>query len=184
MYVYPNEFGQTLTQAVIEHKPNKILEFGAGTGYTALQLANGCLQNGFGKVHTHDIWHTGNTFQFKTFSQDVFLRNIKLFPDLEKLIDYKILDYKLWLYSNKETITDFDMIYFDINNDGDKILEIFNILNIPENKNKVLLFEGGHPDRNPTKYRNVTPIHADIVKETTQFKLIFNAAPGIIKILL
>lgn len=174
-------YGKVLTETVIKHKPKRILEFGSGTGYTTLNLALGCFINGIGNVVTHDIFETADVGHFKIHPRNNFLNHIKLFPELHPFIQSYILDYNDWLSSKS---TDFDMIYFDVNNDGDKILEIYQKLKVDENKGKILLFEGGHPLRNNQKYQNVRPIFNELVKSTTKYELIYDSAPGIIQIIL
>lgn len=173
-------YGKTLTDVVIRHKPNRILEFGTGTGYTALNLALGCYVNNFGSVITHDVFETQSVGIFKVHEQNTFKSNVSMFPELSGIIQSNILDYMVWLKSEK--CNEFDLIYFDVNNDGDKILDIFNALNIPSNKGKILLFEGGHVNRPDGKYKNVRPIHDNLVKSVTGYTLLYNQSPGIIQI--
>lgn len=180
-YYAEYNYGKTLTEIVCKYKPNRIYEFGTGTGFTALYLALGCYINKYGTVITHDIFDTSSTGQFTTFQQNTFLDNIQKFTELSPLIQSNILDYNEWLDSND---TNFDLIYFDINNNGDKILDIYKKLNITENSGKILLCEGGHPNRGTKKYQNVTPIHDIKVYDTTNYELIYNNSPGIIKIIL
>jgi len=174
-------YGKCLAESIIEHKPNQILEFGSGIGYSTLNLALGCLVNNFGSIYTRDIWETQSVGHFHIHHKSNFIDNINKFSNLSKIISYDVADYNVWLNSGD---TNFDLIYFDVNNDGDKILEIYHKLNIEENKGKVLLFEGGHHERNNKKYQNVRPIFDSVVQETTKYKLIYNNAPGIIKIVL
>ena len=179
---YGNDlYGKTLTDVVIKNTPKRILEFGSGTGYTTLSLALGCLVNNHGSIDTYDVFETQSVGHFNVHPQHNFLRHINLFPELSTFIHSHILDYNVWLDSNN---TEFDMIYFDVNNDGDKILEIYHKLNIEENKGKILLFEGGHHDRANGKYQNVRPIFDDLVRSTTKYELIYNSTPGIIQIIL
>ena len=50
--------------------------------------------------------------------------------ELQNIIEYEKLDYRKWL-DNPDT--DWDMIYLDLNNDGEKIEKIYDVL-----KDKVL----------------------------------------------
>lgn len=176
-----SDYGKTLTEAIIHYKPTRILEFGSGVGFTTLHLALGCYVNGFGNVYTHDIFETQSTGIFRQFSQREFLNNIKKIPELANHIQSNILDYNVWLESSD---FNFDFIYIDVNNDGDKILKIYEKLHVLENKGKILLFEGGHPERGSRKYKNVTQIHNPRVQEITKHELIYHKEPGIIKIIL
>lgn len=174
-------YGKCLAETIVEYKPKQILEFGSGIGYSTLNLALGCYINNMGSIFTRDIWETQSVGHFHVHHKVNFISNIKKFPDLESFIDYETADYNVWLNSGD---TNFDLIYFDINNDGDKILEIYHKLNVKENKGKILLFEGGHLQRNDRKYQNIRPIFDSLVQETTNSTLIYNKAPGIIKIVL
>ena len=178
-YGYDNGLGMTLTNAVIQHKPSRIYEFGSGTGYTTLHLALGCYVNRLGSVITHDVFETESVGIFRPHPMKQYNQNIQSIPHLSALIQSNIANYNDWLLTGD---TNFDLIYFDINNDGDKIIDIFTKLNIPANKGKILLFEGGHPNRSDVKYKNVTPIHHDTVKQLTNFTLIHDNVPGVIKI--
>jgi SAM-dependent methyltransferase len=180
-YGYGYGYGITLTNLVMKYRPNRIYEFGSGTGYTTLHLALGCHFNKFGSVTTHDVFQTKSVGIFKPHPIEKFKKHIQAVPQLSSLIHSNICDYNDWLLTNDNN---FDFIYFDVNNDGDKIIDIFNKLKTDSNKGKVLVFEGGHPNRNNSKYSDVTPIYDSKVKELTNYSLEYNSPPGIIKIIL
>ena len=65
--------------------------------------------------------------------------------ELQNIIEYEKLDYRKWL-DNPDT--DWDMIYLDLNNDGEKIERIYNVLKDKVlDEGKVIFFEGGTDGR-------------------------------------
>jgi len=128
---YSMEYGMSLYNYVIKHKPKVIVEFGCSWGFTTIYMAKALQENGGGKIWTCDNLPS-RIPKAKT--------NFKIYG-VSDLIDIHLIDYNEWFKKPYE----FDLCYIDIHNDGSKLQNIF------ENKffesqikeGKKVLFEGG-----------------------------------------
>ena len=132
---YPMEYGYTLYDYVLKHKPKVIVEFGCSWGFTTIFMAKAIQENGTGTIWTCDndmsrISQVGNNF--KNYG-------------VEDVIDVNLMGYSDWLKNPYE----FDLCYIDIHNDGNKLQGIFEneFFKSQIESGKKILFEGGSKRR-------------------------------------
>ena len=131
-----------LYDIVKDFKPKKIIEVGTGVGETTITMALALKENGIGKIHSYDIWsdwNDGNT---------LFEECLESFKEWEvdDLIELKNFDFYEWI---KLPVSErkFDIFYFDLNNNGDKLLDLYRSVKEDINDGSIVLFEGGSVER-------------------------------------
>lgn len=177
MYVNPdiqssykyNNLGKTLYDFVRYEKPEKVVDFGVLDGYSTICLAQGCRDNGYGKVKVYDLFED---YEFNHSQFDRLIKNIKEFGLIE-WVDVEKKNFFDWVKNPEE----FDLVHIDISNTGD----IVDIIGTLQGKG-VVLFEGGSEQRDRTgwmmKY-NKKPINQSKAK----FQVINPLFPSISKLL-
>ena len=125
-----------LNSIVTDFKPKKIIEFGPGRGQTTISMALALKKLGIGKIESYDLW----VDEYWGDMQDC-LDSFKQW-DVSDLIDLKKVDFYEWI---KLPIEDrkFDILYFDIDNNGDKLLDLYNAVKHNVDDGSIVLFEGG-----------------------------------------
>ena len=156
----------SLYALVLQFKPKNIIEYGTEYGGTAMVMALALRQlyeddNHKGKIYTYDTFEVqskgeiGSTPQIELAKQNLSNPLIKDFIELNK--------GDFWKFC-KQKDKDFDLLYFDIDNDGDKILEMYQGCKDNIERGSIVLFEGGSTvrdnvpwmiDLNKTKINNV-----------------------------
>ena len=135
----------SLYALILQFKPKKIIEYGTEYGGTAMVMALALKQlqdeeNHKGKVYTYDTFEIqskgeiGSVPNLETAKQNL---SQAFFKDL---IEVDRGDF--WEFC-KQKDKDFDLLYFDIDNDGDKVLEMYNGCKDDIKKGSIVLFEGG-----------------------------------------
>ena len=132
------EWLPTLYNLVKQIKPSNIVEFGPGRGQTTITIALALKELGDGHIYSHDIWNSEYWGEMsKTI--DEFKR-----WGVNDLITLKKLNFYDWVkLSDKK----FDMLYFDIDNNGDKLLDLYYGVKENIDNGAVVLFEGGSQER-------------------------------------
>ena len=135
----------SLYALILQFKPKNIIEYGTEYGGTAMVMALALKQlqdeeNHQGKIYTYDTFEVqskgeiGSVPQLETAKQNL---SQAFFKDL---IEVDRGDF--WEFC-KQKDKDFDLLYFDIDNDGDKVLEMYNGCKDDIKKGSIILFEGG-----------------------------------------
>jgi len=135
----------SLYALILQFKPKTIIEYGTEYGGTAFIMALALRQlhdeeNHQGKIYTYDTFEVqskgeiGSVPQLKLAKQNLSNPIIKDFVEVNRGDFWEFCDRK-----NKE----FDLLYFDIDNDGDKVLEMYNGCKDNIEKGSIILFEGG-----------------------------------------
>mgnify|MGYP003656604721 FL=1 len=135
----------SLYALIIQFKPKNIIEYGTEYGGTAMVMALALKQlqdeeNHKGKIYTYDTFEVqskgeiGSVPQLELAKQNLSNPLIKDFIEVDRGDFWEFCDRK-----NKE----FDLLYFDIDNDGDKVLEMYNGCKDDIKKGSIVLFEGG-----------------------------------------
>tara|TARA_R100001377_G_scaffold16191_2_gene8229 strand:- start:524 stop:1081 length:558 start_codon:yes stop_codon:yes gene_type:complete len=127
-----------LYDMVIELKPKKIIEFGPGSGYTTICMAKALQENNTGgHINSYDIWddvywgkQSATQAQYGAWSVD-------------DCITLEDLDFFDWI----KNPADFDFMYFDINNTGEKLTTLYNAVKNQVDNGSVIFFEGGSKER-------------------------------------
>ena len=125
-----------LYDIVKNFKPKKIIEFGPGRGQTTITMALALKENGNGKIYSYDIWddeYWGDIEKCKNSFKDW---------EVENLIKLENFDFYDWIKLPAEERR-FDVLYFDINNNGDKLLDLYENVKDNIDNGSIILFEGG-----------------------------------------
>jgi len=142
-------------------KPKKIIEFGPGRGFTTVTMAMALKESGSDAIiDSYDIW-----------DEDYWGDKdncIKFFDEwgVKQLINLEHLNFYDWILSPVED-RDFDVLYFDIDNDGDKLLDLYKNVKHNIDNGSVVLFEGGSLVRDsygksPGKVKKMTDVKTEI----------------------
>jgi predicted O-methyltransferase YrrM len=183
-----------LYSIVSTFKPKTIIEFGTEHGGTAITIGLALkelyeTENHIGKVFTYD------TFDFQSKGEigsnpnyQFALENINGYnPSVKDFIEVNQGDF---FEFNKDPNKQYDLLYFDIDNDGDKLLEMYenNISNIEQGS--IVIFEGGSEvrdnvpwmiEKNKTKMNSVNvPYKLLTPNQKYSCSIIFN--PNLYKI--
>lgn len=141
----------TLYNIVLNFKPKTIIEFGTEYGGTAIVMALAL------KELKENEGHIGKIFTFDTFDQQskgeigsnpnfqYAKQNIENYnPSVKEFIEVDRGDF---FEFNDKPDKQYDLLYFDIDNDGSKLLEMYekNISNIEQGA--IVMFEGGSKTR-------------------------------------
>lgn len=165
-----NDLGRTLYNKVIELKPYRIIDFGVLNGYSTICLAQGCKDNGFGRVKVYDIF---DDYEYNHAKLATLIKNLKEY-DLLEWVDIEEKNFFDWV-KNPEP---FDLLHLDISNTGDILdLVYFHLNGIGE-----ILFEGGSKQRDNVgwmKVHNKKPINKSVAK----FEVINSNFPSISRII-
>ena len=138
---YPLEYGKFLYNEVIKHSPMICYEFGSSWGFTTCAIAKALKDQGKGKLYSYD--HEVQRVQKAN--------NILKQLNLNDVCEVEFKD----IFSITSFGLDFDFLYIDIHNNGQKIQEVLNKIKY---KNKLIYFEGGSNERNKVCLeRNVLP---------------------------
>jgi predicted O-methyltransferase YrrM len=119
-------------------KPKKIVEIGPGKGFTTITMALAVKENQMNcNINSYDIWNDSYWGNFESTMN--FYKEWKV----NNYINLYEKDFYDWLKINEE----FDFLYLDIDNDGDKLLTLYNKVYPQIEKGSVVFFEGGAPVR-------------------------------------
>lgn len=165
----------SLYALILQFKPKKIVEYGTEYGGTAMVMALALKQlqdeeNHKGKVYTYDTFEVqskgeiGSVPNLETAKQNL---SQAFFKDL---IEVDRGDF--WEFC-KQKDKNFDLLYFDIDNDGDKVLEMYNGCKDDIKKGSIVLFEGGSTVRDNVPWMidlNKTKIND--IKDKVNYKVL------------
>jgi predicted O-methyltransferase YrrM len=139
----------TLYAIVLTAKPKTIIEYGTENGGTAIVMALALKElyeseGHVGKVFTYDTYEMQSKGEIGSNpNYAVTLNNIKQW----QLQDFIVAEYgdffEFCSLKNKQ----FDMLYFDIDNDGDKLLEMYDGCKSNIESGSIVMFEGGSKTR-------------------------------------
>jgi len=135
-YVYLD----TLYDEVIKNTPSKIIDFGTKTGLTAITMALALKElNNSGHIITYDSWdeNVKDCLKGHNFTYNEAKENIERYS-VENIIKIKTMDFWDWVTN----VENFDMMYIDIDNDGGKLLKLYNSTIQLIQGGAIILFEG------------------------------------------
>ena len=135
----------TLYAIVLTAKPKTIIEYGTENGGTAIVMALALKElyeseGHVGKVFTYDTYEMQSKGEIGSNpNYAVTLNNIRQW----QLQDYIVAEYGDFFEFCSLKNKHFDMLYFDIDNDGDKLLEMYNGCKSNIESGSIVMFEGG-----------------------------------------
>ena len=119
---------------IVTLKPKKIIEFGPGRGYTTITMAKALIENNIdGHIYSYDIWDNEYWGEQSLAEAEYFAWGVL------DCITLKNVDFYDWI----KTDDDFDFLYFDINNTGEKLEALYNKVKNQIENGSVVFFEGG-----------------------------------------
>ena len=123
---------------IVTLKPKKIIEFGPGRGFTTVTMAQALKENAIdGQINSYDIWNDSYWGNHRSS-----LNEFKNWEVLEYINLYE-MDFYEWL----KTDEDFDFLYFDIDNTGEKLELLYDKVKNQIQSGSVVFFEGGSEER-------------------------------------
>ena len=129
-----------LYKIVKDFKPKKIIELGTGRGKTTITMALVLKELGEGNIDSYDLW-IDKYWGDKEACLNLFKR-----WDVDNLISLNHLDFYDWIKLPVED-RNFDILYFDINNNGTKLLDLYENVKGNIDNGSIVLFEGGSVER-------------------------------------
>jgi predicted O-methyltransferase YrrM len=165
----------SLYALILQFKPKNIIEYGTEYGGTAMVMALALKQlqdeeNHKGKIYTYDTFEVqskgeiGSVPQLELAKQNLSNSLVKDFVEVDRGDFWEFCDRK-----NKE----FDLLYFDIDNDGDKVLEMYNGCKDNIEKGSIVLFEGGSTVRDNVPWMiDLNKTKMNDVKDKVNYKLL------------
>ena len=145
--------------------PSKVVEFGPGAGFTTVTMAQALKDlNSDTIINSHDIWNDdywGNKQKTLNFIESW---------GVSDSVNLKHLDFYDWIKLPKQD-REFDLLYFDIDNNSKKLLDLYNNVKHNIDNGSVVLFEGGSKVRD--EHGNTPGINKmNDVKEEIGYKVL------------
>jgi predicted O-methyltransferase YrrM len=134
-----NDIGRDLYNAVLFNKPKKIIEFGSLYGYSTIAMAMALHELGEGKIVVYDLF---DKYAFKHSTKSKTQENVDKYG-LTNFVELKEMDFDEWAKNPEK----FDMMHFDISNNGDKIAKLYAIVKDQIDTGSQVYFEGGIKER-------------------------------------
>ena len=144
VHPYPVEFIRSFFAIIGVTKPKRIIEFGPRNGYTTIMMAGAAKYfSSDCKIVSYDTWENqtkgelGSTPRIEQTAQ-----NLKRY-EVDDIIDLKECNFWEWIKEPEE----FDLLYVDIENDGEKINCLYDAVKDRIEEGAIVLFEGGSIER-------------------------------------
>ena len=165
----------SLYALILQFKPKTVIEYGTEYGGTAMVMALALKQlqdeeNHKGKVYTYDTFEIqskgeiGSVPNLETAKQNLSQ------PFFKDLIEVDRGDF--WEFCDRKD-KEFDLLYFDIDNDGDKVLEMYNGCKDNIEKGSIVLFEGGSTVRDNVPWmKDLNKTKMNDVKDKVNYKVL------------
>jgi hypothetical protein len=171
---YPASFGTAIWDAVLAVRPETMVNFGVYRGYSSIIAALAMEEVGRGRVLAYDNWED----------------RVPEGPDPQAIAQYHIDAYGVghritlrerefgdWIANPEEC----DLLYLDIDNDGEKVGSMFWGLRARIDRGLVVLFEGGSEERDQHPVMaGRPPIGA--IQEETGYEVVVQEFPSLSRI--
>jgi predicted O-methyltransferase YrrM len=167
-----NNIGSTLYDIVKKNKPKKIVEFGVLYGYSTVCMAQAIKDNGIGHIEAYDLFEE---YKYKNGRKDVVEHNLK-FYNLSDFVTLNKGNFYEWI----ENPTEFDLLHFDISNDGDIIELVKSKLSKKIEEGSIVIFEGGSENRDKVEWMvkyNKNKMYP--LKDKLNYTILRNEHPGL-----
>lgn len=145
-----------LYSLVISFRPKKIVEYGTALGGTAITMGLALkelkeLEDHKGHIYTYDTFEVQSkgeigsspNYQAAMSNIDTYYPNIREFVTVDRGDFFKF---------NEDESKSFDLLYFDIDNDGDKLIEMYKGCERLIQEGSVVVFEGGSQIRDDVEW--------------------------------
>ena len=169
-----HNIGSIMYDIVREHKPKKIVEFGVLYGYSTVAMAQAVRDNGIGNIKAYDLFEE---YEYKNGVKEIVEHNLD-FYDLKDKVTLDQTDFYAWL----ENPEPFDLLHFDISNDGVLIKLVKEKLSNQINNGAIVLFEGGGIIRDDVEWMvKYNKIKMNPLKDDLGFTVLSEEYPTISK---
>lgn len=165
----------SLYALVLQFKPKKIIEYGTEYGGTSIIMSLALKQlkeeeNHTGKIYTYDTFEDQSKGEIGSSPKLELARKNLSNPFIKNFVEVDKGDF--WEFcSNKNK--SFDLLYFDIDNDGDKVLEMYEGCKKNIEEGSIILFEGGSVVRDNVAWMvDLEKTKINDVKEKVNYKLL------------
>jgi hypothetical protein len=168
---YPASYGRAIWNAVVDLRPTSMVEFGVHRGYSAIVAALAMEEIGHGHLKAYDWWEDGRREGFD--EERIALGHFARYG-VQQRITLRTVDFFEWI-RDPETC---DLLYFDIDNDGDKVEAMFAGLRPQIERGLTVLFEGGNEERD--RHESMvgrTPIR--VAQQLTGYRIIVDDFPSL-----
>ena len=156
-------------------KPKKIIEYGTEWGGTAITMGLALkdlyeTEQHLGKVFTYDTFEVQSKGEIGSRPQfEGAVNNMRQFG-VSDFVEVNRGDFFDFCAQEKK---EFDLLYFDIDNDGEKVLEMYEGCKNQIQAGSVVLFEGGSTVRDDVKWmQDYNKRKIESIKEITGYKLL------------
>lgn len=136
-----------LYSLVVALKPKTIIEFGTALGGTAITMALALKElqereNHQGIIFTYDTFEVQSKGEIGSNPNFQYAyNNINSYTPTVR--DFIRIDRGDFFEFNKDINKQYDLLYFDIDNDGEKLLEMYENNKVNIEKGAIVIFEGG-----------------------------------------
>ena len=160
-------------------RPKTIIEFGTEHGKTAITMALALkelyeLDGHIGKVYSYDTFqHQAKGEIGSSPDYHMAMNYVNKFPI--SVSDYIEISAGDFFEFNQSTDKHFDLLYFDIDNDGDKLLEMYRQCKHLIDAGSIVIFEGGSITRDQVPWmQNLHKRTMNSVKDEVPYVLLTN----------
>ena len=166
---------EILYSIVLDIKPTTVIEYGTEHGGTAIVMGL-ALKQLYEEEQHKGIIHTYDTFEKQSKGEIGSSPNYN--SAISNINNYGLQEYVKVDYGDFFEFCDrpnkkFDLLYFDIDNDGEKVLEMYNgcLDNIKEGS--VVIFEGGSQIRDDVEWMNLlNKVKINSIKDKVGYQLL------------
>lgn len=166
-----------LYSMVLQLKPKTIIEYGTEHGKTAIVMALALKElyettGHLGKVYTYDTFEIQSKGEIGSCpSYQTATHYINSYPvDIKNFIEVSQGDFFKF---NRNENKSFDLLYFDIDNDGSKLLEMYEGCKHLIKDGAVVMFEGGSNTRDNVGWmKDLNKITMNSVMDKVPYKLL------------
>ncbi len=165
----------SLYALILQFKPKTVIEYGTEYGGTAMVMALALKQlqdeeNHKGKIYTYDTFEIQSKGEIGSVPNLETAKQNLSHPFFKDLIEVDRGDF--WEFCDRKD-KEFDLLYFDIDNDGDKILEMYNGCKDNIEKGSIVLFEGGSTVRDNVPWMvDLNKTKMNDVKDKVNYKVL------------
>lgn len=126
-----NNYGDLFYSLIRVYQPNKVVELGTKSGFSAYHMARGLKANGKGTLDCYDLWEN---YEFNSVPKSVAEKNLKEFKNI---VSFNLRDA---VGVDKE-YKKIDILHVDISNDGEKLEKIIPVW--IDKVRQLIIIEGG-----------------------------------------